>query len=93
MIKNELLTAYWVTFPDYKVAPIGIGVTAYSIEDAYYLMKKRGYDYHCKCVTVVIQENVQFDELDHHIQFNMGPIVFRGVWYPCQNIGFAAPRG
>ena len=30
---------------------------------------------------------------EKNVRPNMGPMQFRGVWYPAANIGFGAPRG
>jgi hypothetical protein len=40
-----------------------------------------------------VRENVTIGEIDPgHIRPNVGPMIVRGVWYPCLNIGFGGPR-
>jgi hypothetical protein len=67
-----------------------MGVTARSLEDAFALLDQHGYAFH-RNGPVVVRENVTVEDLDQgHVVANMGPIVFRGIWYPCLNIGFGA---
>jgi len=88
---ERILTSYWITFPEDRSAPLGIGVTAYSVEDAFRLLEERGYDYHRRMSRAEIRENIKIADLDQfHVVPNMGPIVVRGIWYPCLNIGFGA---
>ena len=85
-----ILKTYWITFPDNPNAPIGIGVTAYSMMDAWDLICERNYDhfYHGR---YTIKENIAFADLDQkNVAPNIGPMRFRGIWYPCLNIGFGA---
>ena len=87
-IKNKLLVSYWITFPEDRSFPLGLGVTAYSVEDAFHLLEKEGYDFHKRAKKTEIKEGVAVQELDYdHVVVNSGPIVFRGVWFPCQNMG------
>ena len=90
MIKDPRCRAFWLTFPGQPSAAFGIGITAYSLEDAYRLLEERGYDFHRRG-SVVVREDVVVADLDQkHVVPNMGPIVFRGIWYPCLNIGLGA---
>ena len=67
-----------------------MGVTARSLEDALWLLEERGYFFH-KSGPVDVRENITVTELDqNHVVPNMGPIVFRGIWYPCLNVGLGA---
>jgi len=37
-------------------------------------------------------EGVTVDEIDQsNVRPNAGPLIVRGIWYPCLNIGFGAP--
>ena len=82
--------SHWITFPKDKRAPLGIGVTAFSEDDAIGLIKEAGYENYIKC-DFVINRNIAIKDLDqNHVVPNMGPITFRGVWYPCWNVGFEA---
>ncbi len=67
-----------------------MGVTAYSLQDAFVLLDRHGYEFHRRG-PVEVREGVAVADLDQrHVVPNMGPIVFRGIWYPCLNVGFGA---
>jgi hypothetical protein len=88
---NPFLIPYWITPNEGPGAPLGIGVTAYSREDALTLIREIGWEIDLNAATVI--ENVRFDDLDQgHVVPNMGPMTFRGVWYPCFNIGWGRQR-
>lgn len=87
------LTAYWFTFPEDGHFPIGMGVTARSLEDARTLFEERGFDFHRRAKRVVVLEGVELSDLcERNVVPYSGPLVCRGVWYPSMNTGFAAPR-
>ena len=91
MAQSELQT-YWFSFPENPYFPIGLGVTAWSLSDAYAMLEANGYDYHKRASRLEVREGVMVTDLDqNHVVPNMGPIVVRGVWYPALNIGFGAP--
>ena len=86
------LTAYWIVSP-LPHAPLGFGVTARSLDDALAIIRALDYgrflpdDVGSLRVTV----NVRVADLDQgHIVPNMGPIVYRGMWYPF--VAFGMPR-
>ena len=84
-IVDGYLTRYWFAYPEL----LGFGVTAYSIEDAYYLLEAEGYliDRSVPWIT-----DVDVSRLDPgHVQPNAGPSCLRGVWFPCHNIGWGHP--
>lgn len=82
------LTAYWITFPDDPGFPIGVGVTAWSESDAARLLTELGCDYHLRAARVSFREIRNIDEVSFDfVRRQSGPIVVRGVWYPCENIG------
>ena len=90
--RDSDLIAYWITFPNDSHFPVGFGVTAWSIEDAYRLLEERGFYFHQQASRVAIRENITVDDIDYsHVAVNAGPIIVRGVWYPCFNIGYGAP--
>lgn len=91
---SRTLRAFWLSFPDDSHLPIGIGVTAYSEADALDLLKTEGIDaWFAGARTVHIAADVRSQDLDvRHVLPNAGPLQFRGVWYPCMNIGFGAPE-
>ncbi len=69
---------------------MGMGVTAFSLEDAFSLLDERAYGFH-RSGPVVVREGVTVADLDPlNIVSHMGPIVFRGIWYPCWNVGLGA---
>src|SRR4051812_12454403 len=90
MIKKSGLFAYWFTFNDQPCGPIGFGVTAFSLEDAFSIMEGLGYTFHrgAEMKVTEISSTTQLDQ--RNVVSNMGPIVLRGIWYPNLNIGFGA---
>ena len=90
-MKCSCLTPYWITFPEDPDFPLGMGVTAHSLADAYLLLEQHGYTFHTRAARVNVVENITFDDLDQtHVVPNMGPLIVRGVWFPCLNIGFSS---
>ena len=86
------LIAFWISFPEDSSFPVGLGVTAWSLEDAYRLLDAHGYDFHRRAARVSVRERISVADLDYrHVVMNMGPIVVRGIWYPCLNVGYGAP--
>lgn len=88
------LRTFWLTFPEDSNLPFGIGITAYSESDALALLHAEGIDsWIANAKTVHITPDVRPEDLDpRHVLPNAGPLQFRGVWYPCRNIGFGAPE-
>lgn len=83
---KRLLIRYWVNWPGL----FGFGVTAYSVEDALDLLADEGFD---------LGENPEMiSDIDirtidqNHIACNIGPVCFRGVWYPCFNLSGLSQR-
>src|ERR1051325_6353579 len=84
--ERKLLTRYWINVDGL----MGFGVTAFSVEDALCILADEGVDR--ELIKGVI-ENINVRTLDQrHIIANMGPSSFRGIWYPCLNIGWRHPR-
>ena len=86
--QETLLTAYWVVPEEQRNVPFGIGVTARSREDALGLIGEVGWPLDAARATV--REHVRFEDLEPYVVQHMGPMVVRGVWYPCRNVGFGA---
>ena len=64
------------------------GVSAYSLEDALALLRMSGVALDPRDPAVSVREHVVLDEYEQrHLGPNMGPMQFRGVWYPRQNLG------
>ncbi len=82
---NQQLTRYWFAV----LGLLGFGVTAYSIDDARFLLEAEGYSIDRSADVTV---NVDVSTLDpKHILPNVGPSSFRGVWFPCLNVGWGEP--
>jgi hypothetical protein len=82
---NQLLTRYWFMHPEVA----GFGVTAFSIDDARFLLEAEGILIDPNAEVIV---NIDVSTLDSgHVLPNSGPACFRGVWFPCLNIGWVEP--
>jgi hypothetical protein len=71
---------------------LGFGVTAFSLDEAIRIINLEGYgDYLPEDIGQLnVIENVTITQLDQrHVVPNMGPMVMRGLWYPCCNLGWA----
>lgn len=85
MIKNPLLKTFWIEAPGSNVA--GFGVTAFSCEDAFELLHACGHSFSPDDSQVRVTEGIRVEDLDQqHIMPNIGPLILRGVWYPCANL-------
>ena len=87
------LTPYWLV-P--HAPPLGfVGVTARSREDAVALLEHQGIRSREQAEACEWIEGVTVPWLEEHYSFappNSGPLVVRGVWHPCYNLGYAAER-
>ena len=93
MIPNKDLETYWITFPLNEEMPLGIGVTALSVEDAFALIDKQGYDSWFKGAKEInIRVGVGMTDITEVSSADFGPLQLRGVWYPAANIGFGSPK-
>src|SRR5262245_60312963 len=64
------------------------GVSAYSLDDAVALLAANGYALDPHDPAVSVREHVVLDDFERrHIAPSMGPMQFRGVWYPQHNLG------
>jgi hypothetical protein len=82
-LNNPLLRRYWFKTDPY----LGVGVTAYSVEDARSLVEAAAQSLHMKFEVLEIIEDVDIRDLDQgHVVPNMGPPNFRGVWFPRMNL-------
>jgi hypothetical protein len=81
---SRYLTRYWFMYPGL----LGFGVTAFSVDDAFFLLEAEGYLINKD--TEIIAD-VDVSKLDRHVAPNAGPACFRGVWFPCLNIGWGEP--
>jgi hypothetical protein len=82
------LISFWIEGTDPR-GPLGFGVTAWSVEDAFALIHAAGFSIDSE--SAIVRNNVLPHEVDYsHVARNAGPAAFRGVWYPCLNIGWGA---
>lgn len=89
---SPTLTPYWIRQP-IRHGPIGFGVTAYSLDDAFTLVRVFGYGEYlpANLASLAVIEDVTIAALDEsHVVANMGPITVRGMWYPFVAIGVPA---
>jgi hypothetical protein len=79
----SLLHRYW--FP--TTSRLGIGVSAYSVEDAKHLLETTAPDLIADIEPTTVIEDVDIHTLDqNHVIPNMGPPTIRGIWYPRLNV-------
>jgi hypothetical protein len=89
-LKGSWLTSYWITSPS-QHGPFGYGVTAFSLEEALRFIRAEGFGLYLpdNLAELSVIENITFQQLDqNNVVPNMGPMVIRGMWYPCRNIGW-----
>jgi hypothetical protein len=83
------LTAFWIKSP-LPHAPIGFGVTSWSLDDALGIIRALDYGRYLPddLAGVQVVEGVTVAELDQpHVIANMGPVAVRGMWYPFVAVG------
>jgi hypothetical protein len=91
MARDTHLTAYWIRFSGLPELQHSYGVTAYTIEDALWLLRNRLLDRDLG-TPIEVKRDVRLTDLDQgHVAPNCGPLVLRGVWYPQHNLGDEAP--
>lgn len=82
-ICHRRLRRYW--FPVDR--EFGIGVTAFSEEEARRLAEETKAKYGCRGSVGPVVVDVDVSTLDaNHVLPNIGPPVIRGVWYPQLNL-------
>ena len=88
LLSDNRLDTFWITFPDDPILPSGVGITAYSEEDALSLLAEQGLDrWFDTAATFSIVKGVRPEDLHPtHILPNIGPMQFRGVWYPAERV-------
>jgi hypothetical protein len=83
------MIAYWIKSP-FPHAPLGFGVTAWSVDDALEIVRALEFGSYLPADLngVQITEGITVAELDQsHVVTNMGPISVRGLWYPFVAVG------
>ena len=83
------LISYWIKSPR-PHAPIGFGVTAYSMSEAVGILTVLGYGSHLpddvKQLEVIADIKAEQIE-DKYVLSHMGSISVRGIWYPFRTTG------
>ncbi|WP_131818130.1 hypothetical protein [Planctopirus hydrillae] len=83
------LTVFWIRSP-LSHAPLGFGVTAFSLDDAVEIITALDYGQYLTndLAELQIQAGITVAELDQpHVIANMGPISVRGMRYPFVALG------
>jgi hypothetical protein len=78
------LRLYWFKFrpPHPKPLQFGCGVSAYSYEDAFAIVRDRLFGGHDPEV-LVCEPDVDVPHLDpKHVLPNIGSVMLRGIWFP-----------
>jgi hypothetical protein len=84
---DKLLTAFWIV-PPHRDGPLGYGVTAFSLADAFEIIQSLGFELPNDRSMFHITTNITVADLDDsYVVKHMGPIVVRGLWYPFFRIG------
>jgi hypothetical protein len=84
-----MLKRYWfIIYPDFKYGPRNIEVSASSVSEAKKIILETLTKSHWNHISATIIENAEIIEnidirfLDQgHVVPNMGPAVFKGVWF------------
>ncbi len=94
MKPNKNLESYWISFPKDSNLVLGIGVTAFSEDDAFNIIEERCLDeWYEGASEIKVETGIRIEDLDaKNIVPNIGPMQLRGVWYPARNIGYGAPK-
>jgi hypothetical protein len=86
-MSSSTLTSYWIDGPDPK-GPIGYGVTAFSLEDAFNIIMSLGYSLPENKKKIAYRIIRSVDEVPYSfVRRNSGPIVVRGLWAPFSRVG------
>lgn len=89
-MSHSILTAFWIEGPD-QSGPLGYGVTAFSLTDAFEIVARAGYQLPDDKSTVRFRADIKVADLEHRfVREHMGPIVVRGLWYPFSDVGLGA---
>jgi hypothetical protein len=89
-MNSSTLTAFWIEGPDAR-GPLGYGVTAFSLTDAFEIVARAGYQLPNDKSTLRFQADIKPADLVHgFVREHMGPIVVRGLWYPFRGVGLGA---
>ncbi|HEX5454320.1 MAG TPA: hypothetical protein VFX06_11050 [Stellaceae bacterium] len=86
-----MLKRYWTSFERFPAPTplnLGCGVTAWTAEDAFSLIKERVFSGNELPKIISCVENIDIRNIDQgHVRPNMGDVTVRGIWFP---LGYAA---
>lgn len=89
-MSRSILKAFWIEGHDQR-GPLGFGVTAFSLMDAFEIVARAGYQLPDDKSTLRVRADIKPADLEYHlVREHMGPIVVRGLWYPFRDVGFGA---
>ena len=87
---GSALTAYWMTIQQKEGWDFGVGVSARSNRDAILITIVHGWLDLSVCRDVLVSSGVTLPDMDqNHMLPNCGPLLVRGLWYPCGEIGIS----
>jgi hypothetical protein len=88
LTSDSHLVSFWIRFAGEPELRHSYGVTAHNLDDALELLKHHqlvGQDVE---TPIGVSANVRIEDLDQRrVVPNCGPMNFRGVWYPCLDLG------
>lgn len=88
MTSDPALVPFWIRFVGQPELQHSYGVTARSLDDALELLKKHHLVGQEIDTPIAVTAGVRIQDLDQErVVPSCGPMVFRGVWYPCLNLG------
>ena len=91
-MSESALTAFWIEGHEASGA-LGYGVTAFSITDAFEIVRRAGYPLPHDTRALRVRADIKQADIEHqHVREHMGAIVVRGLWYPFLGVGFGAGR-
>ncbi len=84
MYNKALLKRYWIEFIPTSGSQKVYGVTAYTLDDALYILQKKGVLGAFMPDILCSTENIDVSTLDtDHVLPNLTwPTIWRGIWYP-----------
>jgi hypothetical protein len=89
-MSESSLTAFWIDGLDPR-GPLGYGVTAFSLTDAFEIIARAGYRLPEDKAALHCRVGIKPAEIEHrYVREHMGPIVVRGLWYPFIDVGVGA---
>jgi len=81
-LDEATLRAFWIEGPD-PGGPLGYGVTAFSLTDAFEIIERVGYRLSRDRGDLRVHPDIKPADIVHrYVREHMGPIVVRGLWYP-----------